>query len=477
MTVDERIDELRRIDLVRGLSGQRLRWLAEHAEDRVYEAGDTIFREGELPEAFFFLLDGRVESTAKVGGGDEASIVTHREYTFIGAISLLQGGPYPGTTRVLTRTRVIGVPKEVFEELVRDEPTVRETVLQAFQPVFERFSEMRAQREKLAALGEMSAGLAHELNNPASAAGRAAQELADALAEVQAGVGRFAERGLPTESLAGLASAAARARSVARDAEEPDALERSDREEEVADVLGRHGVAEPWDLAADLVDAGLDASCTETVAASVDEDVAADALAWVAAGARAEGLARELSEATGRIAELVRAVKEYTYMDQAPSQDVDVNRGIKTTLTVLQHKLKKGDVRLVKQLSPDLPQIHAYGSELNQVWTNLIDNAIDAVAGDGTITIRTSPDGGDAVIVEIEDDGPGIPAEAQSRVFEPFFTTKDVGEGTGLGLDVAWRIVVQRHRGDIRLESRPGETRFVVRLPTTAAVGATAGSA
>ena len=476
MTVEERIAELRQVELVAALGDDRMRWLAEHAEDRVYEPGEVIFAEGELPTHFFFMLDGGVETTSRLGDGEEASVVSHRQYTFLGAISLLNGLPYPGTSRAARRTRAILITEDTFNDLIRDEAAVRRTVLQAFQPVFERWGQIQGQREKLAALGEMSAGLAHELNNPASAAGRAAHDLAEALAAVQAGIGRFAERGVSPETLATLATTAAKARAKAADAEELDALERSDRESEVGEVLEAHGVEDPWDLAADLVDAGVDRSCAESVAASVDREVAADALTWVAAGARAEGLARELSEATGRIATLVGAVKEYSYMDQAPSQDVDVNRGIKTTLTVLLHKLKKGDVRIVKELDPDLPQIHAYGSELNQVWTNLLDNAIDALDGDGTITIRTARGGDDAVLVEIADDGPGIPKEVQSRIFEPFFTTKDVGKGTGLGLDVAWRIVVQRHHGDIRLDSRPGETRFTVRLPMDGVNGSNGGS-
>jgi signal transduction histidine kinase len=172
-----------------------------------------------------------------------------------------------------------------------------------------------------------------------------------------------------------------------------------------------------------------------------------------------------VAEATSRIAGLVRAVKEYSYVDQAPTQDVDIHRGLETTLTVLGHKLKKGDVRIVRELDGRLPRIHAYGSELNQVWTNLLDNAIDAVGGDGTITVRTTCDGGEQILVQVEDDGPGIPEDIQTRIFEPFFTTKGVGEGTGLGLDVAYRIVVGRHHGDLQVESRPGRTVFTVRLP------------
>jgi signal transduction histidine kinase len=477
MTVEERIEELRRIELTAALSDERLRWIAERAELRTLRPGENVFVEGELASEFFFLLDGRVETTSQLGNGGEASVVSHRPYTFLGAISLLNGLPYPGTSHVVSTARLLVISEDDFNDLIRDEAGVRRTVLRSFQPVFERWGQIQGQREKLAALGEMSAGLAHELNNPASAAGRAAQDLASALAAVQSGIGRFAERGVSASALAQLAETAAQARAVAAESDDLDALERSDREDEVSAVLTEHGVADPWDLAADLVGSGLDGSCANAVADSVGPDAAADALEWVAAGARAEGLARELSEATGRIAELVRAVKEYSYMDQAPSQDVDVNRGIKTTLTVLQHKLKKGDVRIAKDLDHALPPIHAYGSELNQVWTNLIDNAIDAVDGDGTISIKTTCDGAETVMVEIADDGPGIPDDVKSRIFEPFFTTKDVGDGTGLGLDVAWRIVVQRHNGDIRVDSRPGETRFTVRLPRNGIEPTNGGSA
>jgi len=464
-TLEGRIADLRRIDLVRDLSDERVRWLAERVEERVLAPPDAIFREGDEARSFFFVLDGRVESLTNVDG-EELTVVDHQQFTFIGAIPLLAGVPYPGTTRVLEPTRILVLSAEDFHELVREEETVRKTVLATFQPVFMRWGQLRGQREKLAALGEMSAGLAHELNNPASAATRAALELGETLAAVQAGVGRMAAAGATSEGLAKLAQAAARARANAVDPDELDPLERSDREDALADLLGERGVQDPWDLAGDLVGAGLDADCARGVADAVAPEVAADALAWVAAGARAESLAREVAEATGRMAELVRAIKEYTYMDQAPEQDVDVHRGLDTTLKVLGHKLKKGDVRVVREYADDLPRIHAYGSELNQVWTNLLDNAIDALDGHGEIRIRTSSDGGSHVIVAIADDGPGIPEEVRSRIFEPFFTTKDVGDGTGLGLDVAWRIVAQRHHGDLRLaETGPQGTRFVVRLP------------
>jgi len=469
LSTDEKAAELRRIDLLDAVGDERVRWLAEHAEARRYDPPDDLFTEGSDPVEFFFVLDGRVESLTRVdGGADQVSVVDHQTYTYIGGISLVADMPYPGTTRVLAPTRILAISRAVFDELLSAEASVRRTILSRFQPIFSRWGQLRGQREKLAALGEMSAGLAHELNNPASAAGRAAQDLGATLADVQDGIGRFAAAGLSPDALARLAETAALARTVAARAEPLDALERSDREDELAGALAEVGVEDAYDLAPDLVEAGLDRSCTQAVAANVGAELAPDALRWVAAGARAEGLAREVAEATGRIATLVRAVKEYTYMDQAGEQDVDVRRGIETTLTVLGHKLKRGDVRIVRDLQAELPTIYGYGSELNQVWTNLLDNAIDAVDGHGTITIRACTDGPEHLLVEVEDDGPGIPEDVQTRIFEPFFTTKDVGKGTGMGLDVAWRIVVQRHGGDLRVDSRPGSTRFVVRLPISA---------
>jgi signal transduction histidine kinase len=477
MNVGERIAGLRRIDLTAHLPEERLRRLAERCEPRVLEPGEALFIEGQEPTEFFLVLDGRVDSLT-TADGEQLSVVDHQQYTFMGAIPLLSGVPYPGTTRALERTRLLALPADAFFDLVRDEPAVRKGVLATFRPVFQRFGSMHAQREKLAALGSLSAGLAHELNNPASAAGRAAQALGATLGEIQDGVGRFGAHGLSAAELAALAETAAEARRVAASAPQLDALDRADREDELVAALEEAGVEDPYELAADLVEAGLDRSCAKAVAVRAAGAPPGDVLAWVAAGARAEGLARELTEATQRIATLVRAVKEYTYMDRGGRQDVDVHRGLETTLTVLHHKLKKGDVRIVRELQEGLPAVQGFGSELNQVWTNLIDNAIAALDGRGTLTLRSCTDGPDHIRVEVADDGPGIPAELQSRIFEPFFTTKDVGEGTGMGLDVAWRIVVQRHRGDLRVESRPGETRFIVRLPLRPhdeSVGASAG--
>jgi signal transduction histidine kinase len=242
-----------------------------------------------------------------------------------------------------------------------------------------------------------------------------------------------------------------------------DALEVSDREDVLAAALTRHGVEDATWLAAVLVPAGVDETVIEDLVEQVGAAALPAAVRWLGALAQAPVLIQTASEATARISKLIDAVKQYSFMDQAPRGDVDVNEGIESTLTILGHKLKQGTVVVERDLDPELPRIEAHGSELNQLWTNLLDNAIDAVEGNGTIRVTSRRDV-DRVVVEIADDGPGIPDEALARIFEPFFTTKEVGKGTGLGLDIAQRIVI-KHRGELAVDSRPGETRFTVRLP------------
>jgi signal transduction histidine kinase len=245
---------------------------------------------------------------------------------------------------------------------------------------------------------------------------------------------------------------------------ELDSLERSDLEDEVALWLEDRGVEEAWDVSPTLVAAGIDAPWLDDLEGRLPGGHAGDVLAWLASEAAGEELLREIGDASARISELVGAMKSFSYMDKTASREVDVHAGLNSTLIMLGHKLKKGDVEVVRDYEKDLPLVCGHGGELNQVWTNLIDNAIDAVDGQGRITIRTASENG-RVLVEIADDGPGVPDEARGRIFEPFYTTKDVGKGTGLGLDIAHRVVVEDHKGDIRLLSEPGNTRFQVRLP------------
>jgi len=321
---------------------------------------------------------------------------------------------------------------------------------------FEGYSQ---QREKLVSLGTMAAGLAHELNNPAAAARRAAAHLQQTTDKVQSFLCQLS-KALESEHWQYLLNAAQEASE--RKAPELDHLARSDHAESVAGWLDSHGVAGAWDLAPTLVNAGLDSAWLAELTDKLPPASHADALGWLEARLNLKSLVSQVEQSTARIAELVKAVKSYSYMDQSPMQEVDIHEGIESTLTMLGHKLK--NVTLVRAFDRSVPRIMAYGSELNQVWTNLIDNAIDAVNGTGKICVGTSRED-DQLVVEIVDDGAGIPPEVQAHMFEPFFTTKSVGTGTGLGLIISNRIIGDRHGGEIEFESRPGETRFKVRLP------------
>jgi signal transduction histidine kinase len=319
-------------------------------------------------------------------------------------------------------------------------------------------------RAKLISLGTMAAGLAHELNNPAAAAGRSAQEARGVFRRASAkavGLGALEMDPQERRVVAGLPEEVA---ARAENAGELDSLDRSDLEDEVALWLEDRGVPEAWDLSPTLVGAGLDAQWLDDLEVRLPENAVGEVVAWLASEVAGDELLREIQHASSRISELVGAVKSYSHMDKLASREVDVHAGLNSTLIMLGHKLKKGDVEVVRDYAKDLPHVCGQTGELNQVWTNLLDNAIDAVDGHGSITIRTATENG-RVLVEIADDGPGIPEDVRERIFEPFYTTKDVGEGTGLGLDISHRVVVEDHKGDIRVLSEPGDTRFQVRLP------------
>jgi signal transduction histidine kinase len=317
------------------------------------------------------------------------------------------------------------------------------------------------QREKLVSLGTMAAGLAHELNNPAAAARRAAAHLQETTDKVQTLLCQLT-RTLDHEHLQHLFAASRDALERSVRAPAIDHLERSDRADAIAVWLEARGVAAAWELAPTFANAGVDIAWLGQIAAKLPAASHPEALGWLESRLNLKSLLSQVEQSTGRIAELVKAVKSYSYMDQSPMQEVDIHEGIESTLTMLGHKLK--NVTLVRAYDRSVPRITAYGSELNQVWTNLIDNAIHAVNGTGKICVGTCLED-DQLLVEIVDNGPGIPPEVQAHLFEPFFTTKPVGTGTGLGLIISNRIVADRHGGEIEFESRPGETRFKVRLP------------
>ena len=457
------IESLRDIELLADVGEERFTELEAAGVERRFAPGETLFLEGDHATSFMFLLEGELESTKSVGGS-EMVMQRHVAGGYLGAIALLADTPYGASTRAVTASRVFCLEPDAFHRLVIEEQSVRRVVFRVFARLMQGFqgaAAAAAQREKLVALGGLAAGLAHELNNPAAAARRAVTELGDVLRAHDSALDELVLAGLSREQMHGMLEVRQRLdRASARDL---DLLEASDREEVLAAQLTAHGVEDaPW-VAAMLIPAGVDESLIDKLVEQVGETTLPAAVRWLSAIAQAPILIETASEATSRISTLIEAVKQYSYMDQAPRGDVDVNKGLASTLTILGHKLKQGSITVEQDLDPSLPRIEGYGSELNQLWTNLIDNAIDALEGSGTISLSSRRDA-DRVVVEIADDGSGIPEEAMARVFEPFFTTKEVGKGTGLGLDIAQRIV-NKHRGELTVESGPGDTRFTVRLP------------
>ncbi len=454
-------DTLRAVELFQELPAQRLSAIAAAAEEVRVGMGEILVRPEEIPAAVSVVVEGSVEWSLDLNG--ERVVLGIRDApTYFGAINVLLDQASEVTGRAAAPSRLLRIDADDFRGLLRDEPSVLRQTLARIAPVNRSVEAQLRQREKLASLGTLAAGLAHELNNPAAAASRSAAELARSLDVLAGTVHHFVSSGIEREDAERLVALQRRALAGApAGSSSLERLELADREAALERALDARG-QEGWRLAGALAEAGLDAAWIDEVAALAGSALGA-ALEWVVASLTSRTLAAELEASTSRISEIVSAVKDYTFMDRGSLQDVDIHAGIEATLTMLRHELKRGSVTIVREFDPALPTVAASGSELNQVWTNLIDNALDAVDGAGKITILTRHDE-DSVVVEIADDGPGIPAEVQSRIFEPFYTTKEVGEGTGLGLDISHRIVTT-HGGSIVFTSKPGDTRFVVSLP------------
>ena len=424
------------------------------------QPGEILFKEGETAYSFYVVLDGEIKITKQLGA-EELVITIHRRGEFTGDLTMLTGGVCQATASSVNNSRVIKF--DDFKELLKNCPDS----IDLFIPTLaERSKELEVrlrQQEKLAALGKLSAGLAHELNNPAAAGKRAAKQLNDAITDLQSQMLNLRGKHFSTDHRQILKRLQATALKNINQGLKLSPLEQSDREDELIDWLEEQGVNNSWDVAPTLVSGGIGKSCLQKLHQSMESKAFSEALMWLEASLKMNSLVGEVEQSTSRISDLVAAIKDYSYMDRAPLQEVDLHQGIDNTLKILHHKIKYG-VKVNQQYSTDIPKISAYGSKLNQVWTNLIDNAIDAMAGKGELTIRTSLEN-NCVLVEIIDNGSGIPVEIKPRIFEPFFTSKSVGKGTGLGLDISRRIIVQEHKGNIRFESSPGYTNFQVRLP------------
>ncbi|HEY3853203.1 MAG TPA: ATP-binding protein [Verrucomicrobiae bacterium] len=427
-------------------------------------AGKVVATDTQVAEYFYLLLSGEVRIWRSYDRQDILMAVG-KPGDFMGEISLLLDTPWLATPRISVPSRFFRLNKDGFWKMMRTCPSIAREIMRTVAERFRNLEGFAHQREKLISLGTMAAGLAHELNNPASAALRASSDSQHAADSVQSLLCQLVKKTSPADWKS-LVHFSEDALSHLQSAPPLDALARSDREEALGEWLENHRISEGWKLAGTFVAAGLDAVWFEKLCESVPPEIRSVAVQWIEARLNLKLLLRQVENSTGRVVELVKAVKSYTHMDNAGRQELDIHEGLENTLTMLGHKLKSVTVR--RDYDRTIPKISAYGGELNQVWTNLIDNAIDAVKGTGKICIATWREG-DHVVVEIVDYGSGIPKEVQAHMFEPFFTTKSIGSGTGLGLVICHRIIADRHGGEIEFESKPGETRFKVRIPIAGA--------
>jgi signal transduction histidine kinase len=450
--------ELLQFPIFADLPADQMAWFLAKAEEVRLKAGDIYARQGDPADAMFVILDGQFQWRGELAG--ETIVFVNKLGDVTGSLPFSRMKQFTVTGRAITDGRVLRFPASLFPELIQKMPELAKRLVAVMSDRIREATRFEQQRDRLAALGKLSAGLAHELNNPASAAKRATSQLRDILKRIKDASHELGRRELSAAQKSQIDNLEA---SVIRN-EQPllDALAVSDLEEQIDSLLRSHGQSDLWNLSADLAKRGIKCEVVESLFAKLDADTARAALFRLAASVRVADLLNEIESSTSRISDLVLAIKEYTFMDQAPVQNVDVVKSLENTLTILNHKLKKGVV--VKRDYQRVPfLVNSFGSELNQVWTNLIDNAIDAMAGQGELRVRTYRDDS-CVVVEIGDNGPGILPEVRAHIFEPFFTTKAVGQGTGLGLDTVQRIV-KKHRGTIQVTSEPGDTRFQVWLP------------
>jgi signal transduction histidine kinase len=463
--------ELRTLFLFEKLDDDELTWLSQHGYCQTCSAGETVHTEGEPATCFFVLLSGTLSLHRRVENTEVETSRTNQRGVYTGATQSFVKGmaelPYWGSARAVTDCDLWVIDAAEFGEKFREWFPMAVHLLEGLSQGYRSSQVLIGQRERLLSLGRLSAGLTHELNNPATAAVRATASLRELVSKMRRKLGHLATSDVDPKALVALTELQESAVEKMAKAEKLSPVEVGEAEDVLSEWLEDHGLDDAWDLAPPLVAAGVNTEWLDEVAETVPGTLLADGLHWVTYALETEQLMVEIEDSTDRISALVGAARQYSQMDRAPHQDIDVRDGLKSTLIMLSHKIKEqGNIRVVKDFDDSLPPIPAHPAELNQVWTNLIDNAIYAMPDGGTLTVRTAREDG-WVKVEICDTGVGIPAEMQQKIFEPFFTTKPVGQGTGLGLDISYRVITQRHGGDLRVKSRPGDTRFQVRLPLT----------
>jgi signal transduction histidine kinase len=456
-SAEDLIGKIREIPIFEGLPHDDLAWFVAQCEERHFGVGEIVMNEGDAPDFMIVMLAGKMRARAEHGNSD-GPVFTASIGDVTGMLPFSRLKKISVTGRAVEPIQLLSFPSTHFPELFQRMPELARRLVGLLTDRVRSVTRTEQQSEKLAALGKLSAGLAHELNNPSAAARRSAAALRDCLLRLRSAA-RSTDIG--PEDCALLAQREEEIRATLQPAKFKDEIARVEREEAIQSWLEARNVQDAWKLAPSLAETSITDANLESFASVAGASLGPE-LTRFATLLEMECIAEELENSSARISDLIKAIKEYSYMDQGSLQEVDIERGIETTLTIMHHKLKRG-ITVTRNFTPNLPKVMANGSELNQVWTNLIDNAADAMKGSGTLALRTAREN-DFVLVEIADNGPGIPGNIQSRIFDPFFTTKGVGEGTGLGLDVVSRIV-KNFGGQISVQSVPGDTRFQVRIP------------